>query len=346
LLRAARTLLTIPDLFHYWLTGNAVCEFTNATTTQMVNANKRAWSRSLMERLELPAHLPAEIVEPGTRIGTLTEKLAASTALRGTPVIAPATHDTGSAVAAVVARDGTAFISSGTWSLLGTELEAPLITDEALRLNFTNEGGVCGTTRFLKNVMGLWMLQCCRSSWTLRGQVYDYRELMELASREPEFGQLIDPDDESFLHPADMPKAIDDFCTRTQQTVPKTPGAYARAVLESLAFKYRQGIGDLERLTRKPIHQIRIIGGGSKNQLLNQFAADATGRRVLAGPAEATALGNVAMQILATGAASSLSEVRAMVDRSFPTETFQPRETDKWERHVARFQHYTETVYA
>jgi rhamnulokinase len=346
LLRAARTLLTIPDLFHYWLTGNAVCEFTNATTTQMVNANKRAWSRSLMERLELPAHLPAEIVEPGTRIGTLTEKLAASTALRGTPVIAPATHDTGSAVAAVVARDGTAFISSGTWSLLGTELDAPLITDEALRLNFTNEGGVCGTTRFLKNVMGLWMLQCCRSSWTLRGQVYDYRELMELASREPEFGQLIDPDDESFLHPADMPKAIDEFCTRTQQTVPKTPGAYARAVLESLAFKYRQGIGDLERLTRKPIHQIRIIGGGSKNQLLNQFAADATGRRVLAGPAEATALGNVAMQILATGAASSLSEVRAMVDRSFPTETFQPRETDKWERHVARFQHYTETVYA
>jgi rhamnulokinase len=261
-------------------------------------------------------------------------------------VIAPATHDTGSAVAAVMARDGTAFISSGTWSLLGTEIDAPLITAEALRLNFTNEGGVCGTTRFLKNVMGLWMLQCCRSSWTSRGQLYDYRELMELASREPEFGQLVDPDDESFLHPADMPKAINDFCERTQQAVPKTPGAYARTVLESLAFKYRQVIGDLERLTRKPIHQIRIIGGGSKNRLLNQFAADATGRRVLAGPAEATALGNVAMQILATGAASSLSEVRSMVDRSFPTETFEPRETDKWERHVARFQHYTEIVYA
>jgi rhamnulokinase len=345
LLRAAKTLLTIPDLFHYWLTGNAVCEFTNATTTQMVNAEKRDWSRDLMQKLDLPVDLPAKIVEPGTQIGRLTTKLAGSTALRGTPVIAPATHDTGSAVAAVVARDGTAFISSGTWSLLGTELDAPLITDDALRLNFTNEGGVCGTTRFLKNVMGLWMLQCCRSSWTSRGQVYGYRELMELASQEPEFGHLVDPDDESFLHPTDMPKAIDDFCKKTQQTVPKTPGAYARAVLESLAFKYRQVVGDLERLTRKPIHQIRIIGGGSKNRLLNQFAADATGRRVLAGPAEATALGNVAMQILATGAASSLSEVRAMVDRSFPTETFEPRETDKWERHVARFGHYTETVY-
>ena len=346
LLRAARTLLMIPDLLHYWFTGNAVCEFTNATTTQMVNAEKRAWSRDLMERLELPVDLPAGIVEPGTQVGALLEEVTSSRTLRGTPVIAPATHDTGSAVAAVVAREGTAFISSGTWSLLGTELDVPLITDEALRLNFTNEGGVCGTTRFLKNVMGLWMLQCCRSSWSSRGQVYEYRELMELASREADFEQLVDPDDESFLHPDDMPKAIDDFCARTQQSAPKTPGAYARTILESLAFKYRQVIGDLERLTRKPIHQIRIIGGGSKNHLLNQFAADATGRRVLAGPAEATALGNVAMQILATGAASSLSEVRAMIDRSFPTETFEPRETDKWERHVARFQHYTETVYA
>jgi rhamnulokinase len=169
---------------------------------------------------------------------------------------------------------------------------------------------------------------------------------MELASREPEFGPLVDPDDESFLHPADMPRAIDHFCERTQQSAPKNPGVYVRTVLESLAFKYRQVIGDLERLTQKPIHQVRIIGGGSKNRLLNQFAADATGRRVLAGPAEATALGNVSMQILATGAASSLSEVRAMVDRSFPTEIFEPRETDKWERHVARFQHYMETVYA
>jgi rhamnulokinase len=346
LLNASRTLLTMPDLLNYWLTGNALCEFTNATTTQMVNAQKRAWSRNLMEKLELPVHLPAEIIEPGTIVGRLSEKLASHTALRGTPVIAPATHDTGSAVAAVAARDGTAFLSSGTWSLLGTELDAPIITADALRLNFTNEGGVCGTTRFLKNVMGLWMLQCCRSSWTSRGQAYDYREFMELASREAEFAHLVDPDEETFLHPADMLTAVDDFCARTQQPRPKTPGAYARTVLESLAFKYRQVIGDLERLTKKPIQQIRVIGGGSKNHLLNQFTADATGKTVLAGPSEATALGNIGMQVLATGGAASLSEVRAMVDRSFPTEVFEPRDADKWERHLARFQQYTETVYA
>lgn len=345
-LNAAYTLLMIPDLFHYWFTGKAVCEFTNATTTQMVSAENRTWSRSLMERLGLPSKLPAEIVEPGTHVGGLSDKSAFPEGLHGTPVIAPASHDTGSAVAAVAARDGTAFLSSGTWSLLGTELDAPLITDEALRLNFTNEGGVCRTTRFLKNVMGLWMLQCFRNSWSSHGQLYDYRELMELASRETEFAHLVDPDDVSFLHPKDMQSAIDEFCTRTQQRTPKTPGAYARTILESLALKYRLIIEDLERLTKKPITQVRVIGGGSKNRLLNQLTADAAGRQVLAGPAEATALGNIGMQILATGAASSLNEVRAMIDRSFPTEIFEPRETDKWERQVARFQHYTEFVYA
>ena len=346
LLRAARTLLTIPDLFHYWLTGNAVCEFTNATTTQMVNPHERTWARGLMEQLGLPSNLPAKIIEPGTVMGMVKDELALDAQLRGTPVIAPASHDTGSAVAAVMARDGTAFLSSGTWSLIGTELDAPIISDESLRLNFTNEGGVCGTTRFLKNVMGLWMLQCCRQLWARQGKAYEYRELMELAEREPAFGALVDPDDDSFLHPADMPAAIDAFCAKSGQASPSTPGAYARAVLESLAFKYRQVIVDLERLTGKPIGQIRIIGGGSKNRLLNQFTADATGRRVLAGPAEATALGNLAMQMLATGTASSLSEVRGMVDRSFPTEIFEPRETDQWDRHRNRFRHYTEMIYA
>ena len=345
-LNSARKMLTIPDLFHYWLTGNAVCEFTNATTTQMVNPRTRKWARGLMEKLELPSELPAEIVEPGSVIGRLSDSLAPRGALCGTPVIAPASHDTGSAVAAVVARDGTAFLSSGTWSLIGTELDSPLINSESLRLNFTNEGGVCGTTRLLKNVMGLWMLQCCRQSWASEGDVYEYRELMEFAAREPEFGSLVDPDDDSFLHPPDMSQAIDAFCSRTQQARPLTPGAYVRTILESLALKYRQVIDDLERLTHGHIRQIRIIGGGSKNRILNQFTADATGRRVLAGPAEATALGNVGMQILAIGAANSLADVRAMIDRSFPTEMFEPRDTDKWERHLGRFKHYTEMVYA
>lgn len=346
ILNAARHLLTIPDLFHYWLTGNAVCEFTNATTTQMVNPLTRTWAKDLMQRVELPAELPAAIVEPGSVVGELRSGIVRGSALAGTPVIAPASHDTGSAVAAIAARDGTAFLSSGTWSLIGTELDAPVLTADALQLNFTNEGGVHGTTRLLKNVMGLWMLQCARKSWIAQGLIYDYRELMELAVRETPFRQLVDPDDESFLHPDDMPTAISKFCAKTQQPEPATPGAYVRTILESLAFKYRLVLHNLERVSGQRIEQIRVIGGGSKNHLLNQFTADATGRRVFAGPAEATALGNVAVQILATGGSSSLNEVRAIVDRSFPTEVFEPVETDKWEREAERFLHYSEMIYA
>lgn len=346
ILRSAECLLTIPDLFHYWLAGTAVCEFTNATTTQMVNPVTRTWATDLLKRLDLPASLPAQVVEPGSVLGPLLPAIARNSALSGTPVIAPASHDTGSAVAAITARDGTAFLSSGTWSLLGTELDVPVLTPDALKLNFTNEGGVYGTTRFLKNVMGLWMLQCCRQSWTAQGQVYDYRELMELAGREAPFHHLVDPDDESFLRPLDMLTAINRFCTKTHQPVPSNPGAYVRAVLESLAFKYRIVLRNLEHVSGQHIAQIRVIGGGSKNRVLNQFTADATGKRVLAGPAEATALGNVAIQILATGAATSLQEVRAIVDRSFPTEVFEPADTDKWEKEAERFQHYSELTYA
>jgi rhamnulokinase len=345
-LQAAKYLLTIPDLFNYWLTGNAVCEFTNATTTQMVDPVNRTWAMGLMQRLELPTGLPAPLVEPGSIIGTLAPEVAGHSSLASTSVIAPACHDTGSAVAAISARDGTAFLSSGTWSLLGTELDSPVITSDALRLNFTNEGGVNGTTRLLKNVMGLWMLQGCRQSWTARGFSYDYRELIELATREPSFRHLVDPDDESFLRPPDMLAAIDQFCARTQQACPQQSGAYVRTILESLAFKYRLVLRNLEHVIGKRIGQIRIIGGGSKNRLLNQLTADATGRRVLAGPAEATALGNVAIQILATGGASSLQEVRAIVDRSFPTEVFDPLETDKWEQHAERFEQYCGSIYA
>lgn len=346
ILRAAEHLVTIPDLFHYWLTGKAVCELTNATTTQLVNAMSRTWSTQLMQRLDLPKHLPAPIIEPGTVIGPLLPDIAHSPALAGSAVIAPASHDTGSAVASISARDGTAFLSSGTWSLLGTELDEPVLTSDALRLNFTNEGGVCRTTRLLKNVMGLWMLQCCRQSWTSLGHTYDYRELIELAAREASFQHLVDPDDESFLRPPDMLKAIDDFCVKTHQPPPTAPGAYVRTVLESLAFKYRIVLGNLEGVTRRKISQIRVIGGGSKNRLLNQFTAEATGRTVLAGPAEATALGNAAIQILATGEASSLAEVRAIVERSFPTDIFEPKEPGKWEKHALRFQQYSEMTYA
>ncbi len=346
IVNAARQLLTIPDLFHYWLTGAAVCEFTNATTTQMVNPVTRNWAMDLMERLGLPAQLPTRIVEPGTVVGSLLPSIAGTMPLSRAPVIAPATHDTGSAVAAIAARNGVAFLSSGTWSLLGTELDAPVLTREALRLNFTNEGGVCGTTRLLKNVMGLWMLQCCRQTWAAQGQTYDYRELMELASREAPFQHLVDPDSPGFLRPVDMPAAINQFCATTGQPVPKNHGAYARTILESLALKYRLVLNSLEQLSGTPIHQIRVIGGGSKNRLLNQFTADATGRQVVAGPAEATALGNVAMQMVATGAAGSLAEVRAIIDHSFPTEVFAPGDTARWDEQFGRFYQYSEMTHA
>ena len=346
LLKAAQKLITIPDLFHYWLTGNAVCEFTNATTTQLVNPLTRTWARELIARLGLPGHLWSEIVEPGIVLGKLLPSVARDRAFAGTPIIAPAAHDTGSAVAAISAREGTAFLSSGTWSLVGTELDAPVISPEALRLNFTNEGGVNGTTRLLKNVMGLWMLQCCRETWTAQGHSADLFELMELAGREESFRCLVDPDHVSFLRPGNLPVAIDQFCARTQQPAPKSAATYVRAIIDSLAFKYRLVLANLEKLTGKRIEKIRIIGGGSKNRLLNQLTAEATGRTVLAGPAEATAIGNVAIQILATGAATSLQEVRAIVERSYPTETFEPRDPEKWNRQAERFEHYCEAVYA
>ena len=343
---AATRLLTIPDLFNYWLTGNAVCEFTNATTTQFVDPVGRRWATDLLERLGLNSRLLAPMVEPGSVVGTLLPSITHNSSLAATPVIAPACHDTGSAVAAITAREGTAFLSSGTWSLIGTELDSPVITPAALKLNFTNEGGVNGTTRLLKNVMGLWILQGCRNCWSARGQSIEYGELVELTGREPAFAHLIDPDDESFLRPADMLDAIDEFCRKTHQPKPTAPGSYVRCVLESLALKYRMVLGSLEQLCGRRIDHIRVIGGGSKNRLLNQFTADATGKRVLAGPTEATALGNIGIQILATGEASSLQEVRAIIDRSFPTEIFEPMNTDNWERQTERFEHYCEMTYA
>lgn len=346
LLKAAHKLITIPDLFHYWLTGNAVCEFTNATTTQLVDPLRRTWATELIDRLGLPGHLWSRIVEPGTLLGQLLPSVGGHKALAGTTVIAPATHDTGSAVAAISAREGTAFLSSGTWSLIGTEIDQPLITDEALRMNFTNEGGVNRTTRLLKNVMGLWILQCCQQTWATEGKNSDRVELIEQAAHEEAFHCLVDPDDELFLRAKDMPAAITQFCAKTQQPLPRSPAGFTRAVLESLALKYRVVLSNLEQLTGKRIGRIRVIGGGSRNRLLNQFTADATGRTVLAGPAEATALGNIAVQMLATGAVDSLQQVRDIIDLSYPAETFAPVDPEKWNRQAQRFEHYCGAVHA
>lgn len=338
LLDAAEQFLTIPDLFHYWLSGTAACEFTNATTTQLVDARTRQWATPLFESLGIRPDLPAHIVEPGTILGSLQSNTEV-------PVIAPASHDTGSAVAAITARGTTAFLSSGTWSLVGIELDAPVINAAARRMNFTNEGGVCGTTRLLKNVMGLWILQGCRKRWSTLGTDFEYNDLIRMAMNEPPFRHLVDPDDGRFLKPDCMLAAVDSFCRETGQAIPATPGAYVRSILESLALKYRIVLRNIEQLTGTKLTALRKIGGGSRNHLLNQFAADATGLRVLAGPVEATALGNIAIQMLATGATSSLEESRAVVDRSYQTILFEPRDTAAWDKQLETFEQYCEMNY-
>ena len=343
LIKAADALVTIPDLLNYWLSGNLVSEYTNATTTQFVDAGARTWANGLLDELDLPSRLLRPIVNPGTIIGEL--RSSASSAFAGTPVVAPACHDTGSAVAAIASSGKTAFLSSGTWSLLGAEIPRPVITPRARDLNFTNEGGVCGTIRLLKNIGGLWLLQSCRRCWSANGQNFSYEGLMDAAANEKQkFISLLDPDHQDFLNPENMLSAIADYCRRTDQPTPAGPSAYARAILESLAFKYRNVLDSLEELTGIRFEEIRIMGGGSKNRLLNQFTADATGRTVLAGPAEATALGNIAMQMLATGAVTSLAEARQIIDRSFPVERFEPSDPESWNSQYRRFQNYVESA--
>jgi rhamnulokinase len=340
LIAAATAAVTIPDLLNYWLTGRMTSEFTNATTTQFVDASTRAWATDLLAEADIPTRLLAPLVEPGSVVGTI--KGDACKGLAGTRVVAPACHDTGSAVAAVCAGGDRAFVSSGTWSLLGTEVPRPVITAEARDGNFTNEGGVCGSTRFLKNIAGLWLLQACRRSWVASGLDVGYEALLAAAASETAFRSLFDPDHPGFLHPSDMVSAIAGYCRQTGQPEPAAPPAYARAIFESLALKYRMVLESLEMLTGRQFTEIRIVGGGARNRLLNQFTADATGRRVVAGPVEATALGNIAMQMLATGAVASLAEARAVIDRSFPVERYEPRAAHVWDQQYRRFQEYVE----
>ena len=343
ILAAAEKMIMMPDLFHYWMTGNAVCEYTDASTTQFMNPVTRKWAVDLLEQLGLPSRLPAEIVEPGSVVGHLLPGISRNTTLNGTPVIAPGSHDTASAVAAITARGNAAFISSGTWSLIGTELTAPILSEEAMRFNFTNEGGVCGTTRLLKNVMGLWMLQGCRRAWVAQGRECDYAQLTEEAAGAAAFRSIVNPDSGLFLSPADMPAAIDEYCRKTDQPCPDSPGAYTRTILESLALKYRVILRNMASVTGQQTELIRVIGGGSKSRLLNQFTADATGKRVLAGPTEAAVLGNIGVQMLATGSAGSLEEMRGIVERSFPVDVYEPRDTEAWNRASVRFEQYSDS---
>lgn len=337
-LRMANAFLMMPDLFNFWLTGRKVCEFSNATTTQFYNPRTGAWATDLLDRLGIPADMLPEIVPSGTPLGPLRPEIAADAGIRSAGVIAPACHDTGSAVAAVPFSDAdAAYISSGTWALLGAELPAPAVTRAALRHNFTNEGGVCGTYRFLKNITGLWIVQECRRVWENQGHAYSFAELVRLAEAAPALTSFIDPDHSDFLEPGDMPGRIRTYCSRTGQTVPASEGAVIRCALESLALKCRCVLEDLESVLDRRLHTIHVVGGGIRNALLNQFTADATGRPVVAGPAEATALGNILMQVYARGEIDSLAGIREVVRNSTEIVTFEPDGGDAWDDAHSRF---------
>jgi rhamnulokinase len=338
LLDMAESFLMMPDLFNYFLTGEKLNEFSNATTTQLHDPTRRDWARALARAFGLPDRIFGKIVQPGTVIGQLRPSVASQTGLGPVPVIAPATHDTGSAVAAVPARgDSWAFISSGTWSLMGAELPAPLINDRVQDYNFTNEGGVNGTSRFLKNVMGLWLVQECRRAWERAGKSFSYDELARRAESAAPFVSLVNPDDASFMLPADMPASLGQFCKRTGQPIPTEPGPVIRCVLESLALRYRWVLERLEELLGRRLETIHVVGGGSQNTLLCQLTADACNRVVLAGPVEATAIGNILLQAIGLRLLESLSEARELVRRSFEVHTFTPREPQAWHGPYARF---------
>jgi rhamnulokinase len=321
----AKTLLFTPDLFNYWLTGVMRAEVSIASTSQFYNPAKKDWTTSLLRRLGIAESILPDIVLSGTRLGTLLPEVAEASGLSAdTPVFATASHDTASAVAAVPAEGGDwGYISSGTWSLMGVELDRPVIDQRSLALNFTNEVGAGGTIRLLKNIAGLWLLQECRRAWALAGREYSYAELVELAAAAPSCGMTIDPD--AFSEPGHMPERIAEHCRTRGGNMPEQPGGIVRLILESLAASYRKVLGNLETLIGRRINRIHIVGGGSRNELLNQLAANTTERTVIAGPAEATAAGNVLVQAIGAGMVSGVSEAREIVKRSFPIQVYEPR---------------------
>jgi rhamnulokinase len=338
LLDAAVDLLFMPDLFNFFLSGRKAAELTIASTSQMLDPRTKAWIPGLFQAMGLSKRILQDIVEPGTVLGPLAGDVAAATGLRDVPVVATASHDTAAAVAAVPAEGRNwAYISSGTWSLVGIEEQAPVITPGSLDSNFTNEIGVGGTIRFLKNVSGLWLLQGCRRAWAAEGPV-TYEDLTRAASEAPPFTALIDPDHASFLNPPDMPEAVAAYCRGTGQTPPRTRAALVRSLLESLALKYRHVIDQLGGLVGHPIEKIHVIGGGSRNSLLGQLTADATGLPVVAGPDEATAVGNILVQAMAMGRVASPDEIRSIIRESFELRTFAPSGSRAvWDAASARF---------
>jgi len=335
LLDQADCLLFMPDFIHWALCGSRRAEFTVASTSQCMNPVTRNWAGGLLKQLGLPLRIFPKIAPPGSTLGTLLPSVSARTGLGKIAVVAPPAHDTAAAVAGVptahTGKPNWAYLSSGTWSLMGAEVGKASLTARTQELNLTNEGGLDGTYRLLKNIMGLWLVQQCKRSFDARGRKYEYAELAKLAAKAPALRSIVSPDDPRFLNPPDMPKAIQDCCRESGQPAPRTEGELVRCAYESLALRYREVLGWLEELTSNRIEVIHIVGGGSQSNILNQFTADACQRPVLAGPVEATALGNLLVQVRASGELSSLAEMREVVRRSTRVTTFEPGEASPWD---------------
>ncbi len=340
MLQIADKMLFMPDLLHYFLTGEAVVESTIASTSQMTEPRTGQWAKDLLADLGLPTQMLGPIVPSGTRLGPLREGVADDAGVdANTPVVVPASHDTASAVAAVPGRSDEAwcFLSSGTWSLMGVELSEPCMTEAAMEVPFTNEGGVQGTVRFLKNIGGLWLVQECRRRFEQQGSSYDYADLTRLAGEAEPFRTLVNPDHPPFLTPGSMPEKIAEFARKTDQPVPEDVGQFIRCCLESLALTYRHTLLRLEHVLGRRFEPLYIVGGGGKNTLLNQMAADAIGRPVIVGLAEATAAGNALVQAMGGGDVGGLDEIRDIVRASFGSTAYEPKDTAAWDTAYERY---------
>jgi len=327
----------MPDIFNYLFTGIKKTEFTFATTSQLFSPVNKAWEAELFDILGVSQSIMQEVVAPGTIIGQIDDAVCKELDIKTMPVIAVASHDTGSAIASVPAEgENWAYISSGTWSLMGIESKVPIISTEAMDANFTNEGGVENTFRFLKNIMGLWLLQQSRKAWSKTNE-YSYSEMVEMAKAAQPFKAFVNPDCTDFYNPDDMPAAIVNHCMQTNQTADLSHGEIIRTILESLALKYRYTVDQLKQVTGKKIDRIHIIGGGTQNRLLSQFTANATGLEVVAGPVEATVVGNIMMQAFALGKVDSLAEMRQIIRHSFDCEVFIPEQTVEWDEAYQKF---------
>jgi rhamnulokinase len=336
-LKIAKDLLFIPDIFNYFLTGKKASEFTFATTSQLYNTRTGAWEKEIFTKLGVNPSIMQKIVPHGTIIGKVDAAIGNETGVGEIPMIAVGSHDTGSAVAACpLPNDNAVYISSGTWSLIGIETKAPIINEKTFKYNITNEGGICGTFRVLKNLTGLWLLQEYRRE-EAKTQEFSYAELSSIGMSTPSINSVVDPNAPEFIKPASMAAAIADYCQKSGQTIPQSIGEYVRTILESLALTYRYTIGQLEEVSGRKIMQINVIGGGSQNQVLCQFTADATGLPVCAGPVEATAIGNLLVQAMALGKVKSHTELREIVARSFPLTVYQPQHTANWDE---MYKHY------